>query len=636
MPLGLAFLDKLLATHLPPEPAETASKRRFALVLLLPFVLAGCLFFTRLASLPLLEPDEGRNAEVAREMLVSGDWITPHYNSFPYLDKPAVFFWMVASSFKVAGVSEWSARLPSALMGLCLLLLSSFLARRMFGDAAALRAGVIVATAPLVMAFSRLVIFDITLAFFITLAMFCYWFAEATEFRHPAPDLLMFLAMGLATITKGPVGLLVPLLSITVYQAVRGKLGELKRLRWGLGCAVFLAAALPWFISISIRYPDFPRYVLIKESLERFYGGLAHRGGGPFYYLPVYLAGFFPWSIFLLLAAWNRHRQWKEIRTDRNRPILFLVTWSVVTFVFFSLSQSKLPGYFLPAVVPLGILMAKAWEEVSSHVSKRSPDWLTAGFACLLGAGLIIAASSQLALFSSAHSHLVKRIHPAVFALLKPSLLYTGLILAALAMVGRNVSSRMRGASLSVAAFVFLALTGPMLLVRWIIPLKAYAETNSSRQLAEAIRSGPEKDLPIYGYYYFRTSLPFYLERPVGLVTSGGSESTSNYLVSQVQEMRSSAEAGSKALPRTFKGIDPAPPDRRLLLDVLELIDLARSSPEPRLIVVRNTHVNMLAKDVGRIEPLWTGWDYSVWEIPGKSPAPSQDVPPRVVNPLTP
>jgi 4-amino-4-deoxy-L-arabinose transferase-like glycosyltransferase len=590
--------------------------------MLLLFVLAGCLFFAGLGSLPLLEPDEGRNAEVAWEMLASGDWITPHYNGLPYLDKPAVFFCLVASSFKLAGFHEWSARAPSALMGLCLLLLSWFLTRRMFGDSTAARAGVIIATAPLVMVFSRLVIFDMTLAFLITLAMVSFWFAETAEFRRPGLDILMFLAMGLATITKGPVGLLLPLLSITTYQALRGKLRELKRLRWGLGCAVFLAAVLPWFISISIRYPDFPSYALLEESLARFSGGLVHRKGGLLYYFPVYLAGFFPWSIFLLWVGWNRHKRWKEIRLERNR--LFLLTWSVVTFVLFSLSQSQLPGYFLPAIVPLGILMAKAWDDVASQGSIRSPDWLTAGFASLLGVGLIVAASSQLAIFSSAHSHLARKVYPALFAMLKPSILYTGLILAALAVMGRNIAARAQGRSLSLAAFLLLALTTPMLLVRWIAPLRAYAETSSSRRLADTILSSSERELPIYGYYYFRTSLPFYLRRSVGLVTTGGGELTCNYLAWRVREIRqrSSPEAAPKVLPRTFKDLDPLPVDQRRLLDILEFIDLVRSSPQPRLVLVRNTHVSLLAHDVDRVEPLWTGWGFSVWKIPGRNAAP--------------
>jgi 4-amino-4-deoxy-L-arabinose transferase-like glycosyltransferase len=592
---------------------------KLVLPLLLLLVLAGGLFFAGLGSLPLLEPDEGRNAEVAREMLASGDWITPHYDGLSYLDKPAVFFCLVASSFKLAGLHEWSARTPSALMGLCLLLLSWFLARKMFGDSTALRAGVVIATAPLVMVFSRLVIFDMTLAFLITLAMVSFWFAEAAEFRQPGPDILMFLAMGLATITKGPVGFLVPLLSITIYQALRGELRELKRLRWGLGCAVFLAAVLPWFISISIRHPDFPRYALLEESLARFSGGLVHRQGGLLYYFPVYLAGFFPWSIFLLWAGWSRHKRWKEIRLGSFRPNLFLLTWSLVTFAFFSLSHSQLPGYFLPAIVPLGILMAKAWDDVASPGATRPPDWLTAGFASLLGVGLLVAASSQLAIFSSARSHLAKRVDPAVFSMLKPSILYTGLILAALAVVGRNIAARAHGRSLSIVAFLLLALTTPALLARWIAPLRAYADSSSSRRLAATILSSPERDLPIYGYYYFRTSLPFYLHRPVGLVTTDGNEFTSNYLAWRVREIRhkASSEAAPKGLARTFEDIDPLPVDQRRLLDILELIDLTRTSPQSRLILVRNTHVGMLAHEVDRVEPLWTGWGFSVWKIPG-------------------
>ena len=505
-------------------------------------------------------------------------------------------------------------------MGLCLLLLSWFLARRMFGDSTGVRAGVIIATTPLVIVFSRLVIFDMTLAFLITLAMATFWFAEAAEFRRPKLDMLMFLAMGLATITKGPVGFLLPLLSLAAYQALRGKLRELKRLRWGIGGAVFLAAVLPWFISVSIRYPDFPRYALLEESLARFSGGLVHRKGGLLYYIPVFLAGFFPWSLALLWVGWSRHKRWKEFRLGSFRPSLFLLTWSVVTFAFFSLSRSQLPGYFLPAIVPLGILMAKAWDDVSSPGAIRPPDWLTAGFASLLGVGLIVAASSQLAIFSSAHSHLAEKLPPPVFAMLKPSILYTGLILTALAIVGRNLAARARGRWLSLAAFTLLALTTPMLLVRWIAPLKSYAETNSSRELADTILSSPERNLPIYGYYYFRTSLPFYLRRPVGLVTTRGNELTCNYLASRIRQIRqgSSPEGSPKVYPRTFKDLDPLPVDQRRLLDILEFIDLARSSPRPRLILVRNTHVSMLAHEVDRFEPLWTGWDYSVWKIPGK------------------
>jgi len=591
---------------------------KLVLPLLLFFVLAGCLFFAGLGSLPLLEPDEGRNAEVAREMLASRDWITPHYDGLPYLDKPLIFFCLVASSFKLAGLHEWSARTPSALMGLCLLLLSWFFARRMFGDSTATRAGVIIATSPLVMIFSRLVIFDMTLAFLITLAMVSFWFAAAAGFRRPGPDIVMFLAMGLATITKGPVGFLLPLLIIAAYQALRGEFRGLKQLRWGLGCAVFLAVVLPWFITISIRHPDFPRYALLEESLARFSGGLVHRKGGLLYYIPVYLAGFFPWSVFLIWAGWSRRKRWREFRDSSFSSNLYLLTWAGVSFAFFSLSRSQLPAYFLPALVPLGILMAKFWDDVGSPGALRPPDWLTAGFASLLGVGLLAAASSQLAIFGSGRSHLARKLDPAVFAMLKPSLLYTGLILATLAVVGRNITARARGKSLSVAAIVLLALTSPALLARWIAPLRAYAEANSSRRLANTIGSSPEKDLPVYGYYYFRTSLPFYLRRPVGLVTTDGNELTSNYLAWRVRQIRhaSSHQAAAEPLLPTFQDLDPLPLDQRRLLNIVEFIQLTRSSPQPRLVLVRNSHVSLLANDVDRVEPLWSGPGFSVWKIP--------------------
>ncbi len=382
---------------------------------------------------------------------------------------------------------------------------------------------------------------------------------------------------------------------------------------------MFLATVLPWFIFVSIRHPDFPGYALLEESLARFSGGLAHRQGGFLYYVPVYLAGFFPWSIFLLWAGWSRRKRWRELRVRSFSASLFLLTWSAVTFVLFSLSRSQLPGYFLPAIVPLGILMARVWDDAGEPGLTRSPDWLTAGFATLLGAGLVVAACSQLTMFSSVRSHLASKLHPDVFAMLKPSVLYTGLILAVLAVVGRNVAARTRGKWLSAATLALLALAAPALLVRWIGPMKTYADLNSSRRLASTILSSPEKDLPIYGYYYFRTSLPFYLRRPVGLVTTDANELTSNYLAWRVAKIQRglSPEAFPIALSRTFQDLDPIPVNQRRLLDITQFVGLIRSSPQPRLVLVPNTLVSLLASDVGRVEPLWTGWGFSVWKIPG-------------------
>ncbi len=602
-----------------PSLVRTTGSAPFAMrPLLFLLLVAALMFFAGLGRLPLIEPDEGRNAEVAREMLTSGDWLTPHFNTLTYLDKPVVYFWLVAASFKVWGVTEWAARFPSALMGLATMILCWLMARRMFGDSSALRAGLVFATAPLAIGLSRFVIFDMTLAFLVALTMLCFWLASENDFRRPLLNVVMFAAMGVAAISKGPVGFLLPLLSILAFQGLRGRFGDLKRLRWGLGVAVFLATALPWFVAVSVQHPEFPRYALWQESLQRFAAGTARRSGSVFYYLPVYLAGFFPWSFFLLFAGANRIRRLKELREDANKPMLFLLTWAVVVFVFFTISRSKLPAYFLPAIVPLSLLMGRAWAEVGAGEDGRRPDWLTAGFAAVIGLGLVLAAVPQSFRLPSVEARIAEKLAPALVGLLKPSLLYGGLILAALGIVGRNLASRLRGHTLALSTFALAAVVTPSLVVRWWTPLRIYAASASSRQLAETVRASTESELPIYGFYCFRTGLGFYLRRPVGLVTNDGGEMTSNYVASRLRELglrtldsdaRAKSELGEQA--------------GRLLIYGEDLRHRARESTQPLLIIVRHRDVGRLVRSVDVMEPLWSDWQYSVWKIlPEKTPEP--------------
>ena len=166
--------------------------------------------------------------------------------------------------------------------------------------------------------------------------------------------------MGLASITKGPVGFIVPLLTVVAFEVARGTPRELKRLSWLKGLAIFFLMALPWFILVSLRNPGFPRYAFWEESLVRFAAGGVRRGGSLFYYIPIFFAGFFPWSFFLFFVALNRVRRWRVLRDERQAAILYLFVWSVVVFVFFSISHSKLPAYFLPATVPLSLLPSQS------------------------------------------------------------------------------------------------------------------------------------------------------------------------------------------------------------------------------------------------------------------------------------
>jgi hypothetical protein len=216
---------------------------------------------------------------------------------------------------------------------------------------------------------------------------------------------------------------------------------------------------------------------------------------------------------------------------------------------------------------------------------------------------------------------LARKLHPAVLGLLKPSLLYSGLILGALAIVGRNLASRLRGRALAVVTFALAAAIVPMLVLRWLVPLKLYAETNSSRRQAATLLSSPQKQAPLFGYYCFRTSLPFYLRRPVGLVSAQWGEMTSNYQVARQAEARR-AGVGQ--------------PGGGLLLDLAEFRALADSTQQPILVMAPNAQVGNLSENVGRIEPLWTEWDFSIWEVSPAQATAQKRGPSHVVSPFQP
>ncbi len=332
---------------------------RATLTTLLSFLFAGVLIFGRLGSLPLLDPDEGRNAEVAREMAEAGRWLVPTYNGLPYLDKPALYFRLVALSLTSFGNTEFAARLPSVLFALALLVLVYRFSRREYGARAAALAVIVVAAMPLYQALARTVIFDMALAFFVCAAILAGFHAEEVEGRARRRWYALSAALAaFATLTKGPVGLLLPAIVLVSFSVVERRAGVLRRILHPLNLAIFVALVLPWFIGVSLERPDFPYYGLVKESLERLVTPSFARTGPLYYYVPVMIAVCFAWSCLVpggALLAWRRRATWT--RADR-----LLIVWVIAVPVFFSVSQSKLAGYVLTATVALGILVARFFD----------------------------------------------------------------------------------------------------------------------------------------------------------------------------------------------------------------------------------------------------------------------------------
>jgi 4-amino-4-deoxy-L-arabinose transferase-like glycosyltransferase len=329
----------------------------------LPMLLAlacGLVLFVNLGAAALFEPDEGRNAERAREILLLGNWAIPHENFLPALDKPIFFYWLIAISYKLFGISEWSARLPSALAAIgCLIVLYRFVdTKRSHWESFA--SILILATSLQFFLFARIVIFDMTLTFFTSIALFEFYRATVTENRSERlwRCLMMYAAMALATLVKGPIGLAIPGMVIFCYLLIARKWRLLGEIHLILGALMFCAIVVPVYLWTEFKNPGYLRYFLWEENVLRFFTPHFQRGQAWYYYALVITLGYLPWSVLIPTIFTAR---WKKKLDDRD---LFLLLWIVLPLLFFSLSSSKLPHYVLPIFPPLAILTAARLMEI--------------------------------------------------------------------------------------------------------------------------------------------------------------------------------------------------------------------------------------------------------------------------------
>ena len=479
----------------------------------------------RLGHLPLLAPDEGRNAEVGREMEASGAWLVPTYNGVDYLDKPAFYFKTVALSLALFGQNETAARIPSALFGVALVLLVFGFCRKVYGTRCGLLAAIIVATTPLFLINARTVIFDIALAFFVCGAIFAGYLAETVEGR--ARRLWYALgasSAGLATLVKGPVGFLIPTLVLLVCYRVEGRRDAWKRLFAPLNLLVFFGMTLPWFIGLCIAHSDFFHYGLIEESFHRFTTAKRFHRSEPFYfYLLIVASTFFPWSFLIPEAA---VAAWKQ-RWARNSADRLCILWSVVVLLFFSLSQSKLPGYILSVTVACAILFARLVDAALNAPAGQPAQVLvraTKAFGLLAGLAVLVVliGSGQIERLAKPLRMTVEDLH-----LLSRGLLPLTLVVAAFGLLALLASYR-RNVAL---CFLCLAAFAPLLIHLNVGMLDVVFDAKSGRRIAAQISSLPGKP-ELACLECFPNGLPFYLGRTATLISRDGHELTSNYIIS--------------------------------------------------------------------------------------------------------
>jgi 4-amino-4-deoxy-L-arabinose transferase-like glycosyltransferase len=464
-----------------------------------------------LGGYPLFDADEGRNGEVGREMAVTHDYVMPHFDGLPYLDKPVVFFAAEAVAMEVLGPTEVAARLPALLFTLATAALLAWFARRLWGSEAAWVAAIAFLSMPLALAFSRTVIFDSALSFFIVAAIIAFWFA--IEERSRVATIVAWAAIAFGVLTKGPVAIAVPLL-IAIPYAIKRK--NARALCSIAALIVFVLVIAPWVWAISRAIPDFLHYVLVTETMQRLATKALKRTGPPWYFIPYLIGGAMPWSI-VAIGSWGELRKrWRENET------LYLLLWIVVPFLFFSLSQSKRPQYILPLLPGIALLLARLTVPDRPTIPIRgegaaapAPHWRLA----------IRIAAIVMAIFGVFLVAAPPFVHhrDAIVATAIPTAITIGvcaIVAAGIALLSRHRDLAI--AALSLPVIVLPLAANPV--------LSTLGERRSEQALVAKILPYVTAQTEIVGLEAYSGSMSFYLQRPIVVATPDAEELTSNYL----------------------------------------------------------------------------------------------------------
>jgi len=518
------------------------NRRRFWLLLTL---LMAAVWFGNLEYRKLVRPDEGRYAEIAREMAVSGDWVTPRLNGIKYFEKPALQYWITAGSYRLFGEHHWTARLWSALTGFLGLFFTAFAARRLFGREVGLLSAAVLGSSLLYTLIAHMNSLDMGMTFFMGGALMSFLLAQQDGASARSNRLWMHVAwaaLALSVLSKGLMGIVLPGAVLVLYTLIERDFGMWKRLHLFSGIALFMAIAAPWFIAVSIANPEFFHFFFIHEHFERFLTKAHGRYEPWWWFIPVLVAGILPWLITLvdsLACAWKVEPQvsrvgtffvptrtsgvvsaWAQKRAHPTttpspigplqeggnksgfKPKRFLLIWAVFIFFFFSFSGSKLASYILPIFPALALLIG----ERLSRIDGRRLFWQILPVAFLAAAGLLLAPNTV----RFAGNELARGQY-AVFGhwLLAASAIWLVGTVAALLLSYRDKTR---------AAIIVLACSSLIAAQVLLTGHDSLSATRSDYAIAQQIKPYLRPGAPFYSLEGYDQTLTFYLKRTVTLV----------------------------------------------------------------------------------------------------------------------
>jgi 4-amino-4-deoxy-L-arabinose transferase-like glycosyltransferase len=457
------------------------------------------LWFALLTGRPLFDPDEGRYAEIPREMLSGGDWVIPHLNGLAYLEKPPLQYWITALSFRCLGQSEGAARLWTGLTGYLSLAIVFVLGRRLWGFDAGMKALLLTSASTLFVLMGHQLTLDMSLSFCLLAGLACFLTAQLNRGdrrRCRAWMLGCWAAMALAVLTKGLIGVLIPGATLILYTLWQRDTEAVRRLniRWGL--PLFAAIAAPWFVLAARANSEFLNFFFVREHFLRFLTPIEERMEPWWYFMAVLVVGILPWFPEALRSVAVPLRSAAPRGQFDPRRVLWI--WCAFVLVFFSLSHSKLIPYILPLVPALALLCA-------------SPKTGDGRGSLLAGAILSLGASIGILTYASA---LWSTEQGRTLALqLRPDLIRTCIVLAVASAACCVLLQRKRTAaalaSLCVGWFAAAA----------TILIAAYSAQQyfSAKDVASALRAHASGSAPVYSVQSYEQTLPFYLGQTVVL-----------------------------------------------------------------------------------------------------------------------
>ena len=471
-------------------------------------VLVAVIWLVTLGSRPLFNPDEGRYAEIPREMQAGGSWIIPHLDGLAYIEKPPLQYWATAASLHIFGQSVFAARLYTALCALATLGVVWLAAQRLWGVAAAWRAAAVLSSTLLFVVLGQLLTLDMSLTFYMTTALAGFLLAQPVPGRAQRPEsarrwmLVAWVAAALGVLTKGLVAAAIPAAVLLLYSLYSRDVSPWRRLHPLLGLPVFLAITVPWHWLAQRDLPDFAQFFFVHEHVSRYLTPSAHREEVWWFFGAVFLLGSTPWTVSAVRVVAT---QWVR-RGTRGQfdPSLFIWMWVVFIGVFFSLSDSKLIPYLLPAMPGVALLIA-----ASSPASWRRDAWVTAVLTLLAAVVLTVCGfwAPKLLAPSERNGYFILLARP--FLEVAALLGVTGVFVLLQRQRDPTRAAMFLGAGWCLAG---------LLLMR---AASLVAPIYSGAVLAEAGRDIP-RDLPVYSVATYDQSLPFYWRRPVTLVAYRG------------------------------------------------------------------------------------------------------------------